>query len=458
MARRRAAQAALSGVSDMINQILQMRMKEESAKRMADYEANLNQTQARLQSDLRSREGMLSNPSQVDANPQLAASFNIKGQTPGQRQTPILQDIGKATSSATMPTATEVVRRGTAAGLPEDPYFKGPFPVIKVPNQAPRESVAYPIRNQRTPIEELIQAQQAKSGAIRTVEQTAEGAKPRIGVGPGGEPVTGFQTAGGQFTPTERTGTQEGGRKLDEMQAFEGDPAYVTTKAQVENEMERLTRGGAVARAGAVGRSQGYGSQMGLLTAQKEMGAGPWDPNNAANRATQGQLAIAGLVPMMVRDAASAGAMESRGIRLPYGAEMLTSFPMAQSIGLSSGLISQDSLTYMDKANAFSTQVGKILSGVTVREDEFPRFMSIFFATRADDPNRVRGKQLARNSFLASMSISAGPQGAYAGGAALGRAIKEGVVEATVIETLQLDNPDFLRGLSESIGPVPGVR
>lgn len=114
-----------------------------------------------------------------------------------------------------------------------------------------------------------------------------------------------------------------------------------------------------------------------------------------------------------------------------------------------SWMFSENERNYMQAAIDYANTYGYIRSGVTVRSDEFPRYLSNLFALSQDTPAIVQQKQQARDVFNASMQISMG-RSKFEGGAALGQAIKMGIINPEIINTITMD-PEFQRGVMSKI-------
>jgi hypothetical protein len=92
---------------------------------------------------------------------------------------------------------------------------------------------------------------------------------------------------------------------------------------------------------------------------------------------------------------------------------------------------------------------------VTVREDEFPRFLSAYFASDSDPEPLVTQKQTRRKSLISTMSIATG-KGKVEAGRALGREIAAGRISPNILGQLSFP-PDFIKGIMETY-KVPVVR
>lgn len=109
-----------------------------------------------------------------------------------------------------------------------------------------------------------------------------------------------------------------------------------------------------------------------------------------------------------------------------FGAESPTKQTIASAIQKAPFMgDSQDQQLYTQQAKAFTNVLSKILSGTTVREDEYPRYFSTFFASAGESPELVAMKQKTRETFIAAATASAG-RGRAEIGRVIGQQIQAG--------------------------------
>ncbi len=481
MAKKRSFRAGVAAASasgaDFIGNLIKTIMAEQSAMRRADYQESLDRETA-LQAQTAARKlaeeqrvgtqtnTLLSNP---DAAERLSlqggslpgisnlASF---GRSPREKVRPRIEDLLKAKTPGDVPSPTALVNQMGAEGV-RDEAFQGPFPTMNIPGVGRREQVALPLRaqNERTPIEELLRAREATEGRLLGEERVKNAAIPRI------QPdlSTGFQTREGDMVQTTLNPTQEGEKTRLAAASGTQHPAYVEAEKRIKIEMERALGPVMASRAGQVTTAQGM-SQMGVDKMRQMLGLDR-DPNlpppgQAArgDQSTQAERTAAGYMPTLAKAEGDAALAEDEGAFLPVLADVTATSPMMRSAVETAtgpfGAVSPKSRQYHDAAIEYVNTVGKIFSGVTVRQDEFPRFLYTYFRGTTDTDQQLTQKRQARAALGAAVAIAAG-RSAREGGEALGRSIVAGKMSANILRTLNITDPEFLAGLSSIVGPIP---
>jgi len=241
MATRRNVGAGLSSVGQMLQALLKQRTDEKGDYRRAALNllTQSEMEEQRSANDTRqtSLTALLSDRGS-DIADRLAASGqdNLNGvklrafaKTDAQRQQPLLEDIESADSLEKLGTPTTTVSRASAAGMTEDPYYSNPnFPKFNI-GGTQREVVAHPMRDEQTPIEELLKAQESKratlEGERRNNQASEEVFNPTAG-------TKGFTNRLGDFVPTEATGQQAGQQEADRLLNGELSNPVVAAAAQ----------------------------------------------------------------------------------------------------------------------------------------------------------------------------------------------------------------------------------
>lgn len=470
MAKRRSVgQGALAGVQSMIDLLLQQKIRSDAATKQADYQESLDRESARMQADLtretnaRNQSAQLRNQTMGDLSkaPQIAdrlveggmtefGGMNIAPFQSSQRErvSPLLEDVGASKTLSELDTPNVLAARARAAGVNADPRMGGPnlnFPSMDIPGLGRREIPAFPIRPEgesRTPIEELIRAQQSQQTNLTEQKSAEQRMTPHLIPGEGGAPVMGVEGLGGPMF-TERTGEQEGQRELAQFEAGEGSPAYAAAQADFDNQMSRLTRGEKARDAASIAAA----TRSATLNVDKAMGAGDFKPEQGPMSNLRGPL---------LYDLANAISHEAQGATLPAFATTLSEAPTLQSIAQFTKLARPEQINYLNAATTWAANITRVYSGAQSRENEFGRFLTAFFHTGADDTMGKQLKAQRRAAFMTSMAVAGGGN-VREGGRVLGKAIREGLISPDVLAQMNFE-PEFAQGVLETSGIPAGAR
>lgn len=255
-----------------------------------------------------------------------------------------------------------------------------------------------------------------------------------------------------------------------EQQAGPLDPVYLRAKADADNMMEVLTRGEKVTTAGQTAGAQEGARQRQTLAPwaidarveeanRKAQFAHDLSAQDRVNQSTAPERAAAMNVVPLLKAHGTAQQLETgdplkrqRGARI--GPMMLSAAGSPTMDWLVSGLFSEQEKQYMQAAIDYANTYGYIRSGVTVRQDEFPRYLSNLFALSTDTDQQIKQKQATRTAFNSAMQVAMG-RSKQEGGRALGRAIQAGIVPPDVVNAIAMD-PEFQAGVLEIIQPGGG--
>lgn len=169
-------------------------------------------------------------------------------------------------------------------------------------------------------------------------------------------------------------------------------------------------------------------TQAGMIaSAQEEAKNGPAGPGQ--HLTTQEATNVA-LMPGLLQSHVDALRLEKAGattsVLSRFGAESPTKQTIASAIQKAPFMgDNQNQQLYTQQAKAFTNVLSKILSGTTVREDEYPRYFSTFFASSGESPELVAMKQKTRETFIAAATASAG-RGRAEIGRVIGQQIQAG--------------------------------
>lgn len=210
---RRGLARSFSGAGAFLAQLIDMQQREQAAQRQAALTHALRLAEQQNQADLTRETERL----RIEGEDE-----QFRRRLPTQVAGQITTGIGSAQDAPDIPSPNEIVARMGTIGQ-RDPFYGGQSPTINLPGIGPRQIVGHPIRpaEQRTPVEDLIRASEAKrAGVDQEVERLRqEEERKKEFVGPAG--VKGFTDISGSFRPTERSAGQEGQRqaqiKLDQL-------------------------------------------------------------------------------------------------------------------------------------------------------------------------------------------------------------------------------------------------
>lgn len=259
--------------------------------------------------------------------------------------------------------------------------------------------------------------------------------------------------------PQGPTPQQAGANTLAETQAGTLSPAMTQSKADAENMMSRLTRGSlqADARAQQFGLTSGQQSayHSPQFTDARVAEAGQIDANQAEVSATNRPLtegeanAAAAVVPLMNADA-KLRELENSGTYLRAMATQAVNSRVLGSVAASTNYFSPEDLQYATAGLDYATQVTKAMSGVQARADERDIFVSVLTVGPQDTTPELKDqKRQARSAFNAAVQLKL-RNGAGVAGQALGNAIAQGIIPATILPTLEFTDPVF-QGAMEAV-------
>lgn len=252
--------------------------------------------------------------------------------------------------------------------------------------------------------------------------------------------------------PQERTGAQEGQRVLDTARAGTLSPGYAVSEAESKNQINRLTLPDDLNRAGRLASTTESAQQHAYMAPDLVQGRvaeanakvkGAYE-NGAP---TDTELTKAQFIAPMIAADGKAREIEKRGAGFRNGLLQTVQSPMLSSLDSMMEHFTPDEREYAQAAIDYSNNFAQLKSGVTVREDEFPRYLYNLFAIDSDSPEVRKQKAATRAAFNASVQISLG-RGKYEGGLAIGRAIRQGTITPAALGVMSLD-PEVLKGIND---------
>lgn len=247
--------------------------------------------------------------------------------------------------------------------------------------------------------------------------------------------------AKGSFAAAEDIAHQTGVLGNDALTTLKG-----TTEARLKNLVEGLTRQGKVQTAAAItGAEKRAGLAPDIVAAEVDKAH---KLSEGKENSTESERRAATNWAPLVKAHATALDLEKRGARFGTGDVFMTKVPLANR------LVPELTKQYMQAARDFNSTLGLIRSGVTVRPDEAESLIATMFGTTGDDDRTLLNKQHSREVFLASMQAMVGRSGDEAG-RILGAAINNGQIPASVLQSLQFDNPSLKKALLGTLKGVP---
>lgn len=295
-----------------------------------------------------------------------------------------------------------------------------------------------------------------------TFEQqgAGEGMKQSAALGTGPSPEVLGERAGVQAGAAERSQAETGLTPEERGSRAAQEEATKLTRlapvqARVANIVDALTRESRAATAGAIaGATKRAGLAPDIITGEVAREGQMADVRAGHTPATAAERTAASNLVPLIQSHDTALTMESQeggSVRLQPFAYSASNSPTFNRF------VSEPQKQYIQAAKEYINILGKIMSGVTVREDERDNFLSSMFAYAGDSDEVVAQKQAARETFIASAQIAAG-RSAGDGARALAKAINEGVIDPRILTTLQMD-PDFEQALVGALDPrvVPQV-
>lgn len=252
--------------------------------------------------------------------------------------------------------------------------------------------------------------------------------------------------------PQERTGAQEGQRVLDTAKSGTLSPGYVVADAEAKNQLNRLTLPADTTRAGRLAGAT-ESAQQNAYMAPNLVNARVDEANAKVRGAAQygaptdTELSKAQFIAPMIAADGKAREIEKDGVGFRTGLLQTAQSPMLSNMDSMMGHFTNDERQYAQAAIDYSNNFAQLKSGVTVREDEFPRYLYNLFAVDTDTPEVRKQKAATRAAFNASVQISLG-KGKYEGGLAIGRAIRQGTITPAALGVMSLD-PEVLRGIND---------
>lgn len=264
----------------------------------------------------------------------------------------------------------------------------------------------------------------------------------------------------------ERTPQQEGQRTLGIAQSGELSPGMMIAKSQFENGMNQATMGSEAAKAGRVAGAESsarYGAEfapnvvdsrvdqarrMAEATAQ---GTAAGNPASSSGVLSEGERKATAALPTLIRAHGMAIDMENKGMSLSPTSIVAAGPSLIGKVARN--FVESPVQQYAQTGIEYINLASNIFSGTTVREDEYPRFLSNMFVMDNDPPELVKQKQQSRAGFVQAQQVAAG-RGAAAGGQALGMQIINGVINPAIATSLQFSDPEFEEAFMETIAPV----
>jgi hypothetical protein len=224
-------------------------------------------------------------------------------------------------------------------------------------------------------------------------------------------------------------------------------------QARVANYYETMTRGARVESAQQLSGAKRRGELApGIVDAEVERAKRiaaetPKEPTAAERTAASNMVPLLQAHDIALR-------MEDRvndrgervGVTMQPFAATATNYPLFNSY------VSSEQQEYIQAAKNFTNTLGKITSGVTVREDERDNFLSVMFAQKGDSDEVIKQKQASRELFIAAAQMGAGRSRGEAG-RALAQAINAGTISSEVLVTLQM-KPEFESALVQALDPM----
>lgn len=240
MARRRNYAQATSSAFQIINQIMQQRHQDQIQKR--NLAGQMIMEEARHGNDLNEREfgadqTIRSNSAQQELANEFKQGDESRAREVKLRAAPsnLMASVAQADTPQKLPSATGLANLAQQTeGIAQDKYFKDAnFPVING-----QEQVAYPQRPEGeapSVVEQALKARQATEDRLKQLDLERRGGvvsdRPRVGIGPGGEAVTGTQNPlTKEFQQESLTGTQQGTQAANKEVAG-NTPAAVRSRA-----------------------------------------------------------------------------------------------------------------------------------------------------------------------------------------------------------------------------------
>lgn len=436
MARRRNWGAAFSAAAQANTPLIQalIQRRRDADEHTRQLERDRIQTESARQGTLLS--GAVNNPEvarrlMADGTTQ-AGGVNLSGLAPTQDEdlAKLTAQIRGATSLNELPTLTGIATEARSRGH-EDPYFQGPFPEIKIGDKSFGEHAAMPIRPEGqgpSQIQDLITATLSKEKQLTRAIQQGALAEEHY------NPETGAKQrqAGGMTIQTTPTPKQSGQNWLTQAQSGEGSKEGRKVKTDV-TEAEQLGM-----------YSDPVIAQRLKLTRGQEMARSAADINTVQQTTVGERMAGSQAVALQIADA-DATALEDKGASWTFMSDIASKGPgwsmMANAAGkLAPKLLgrTQADRDYATAAENFLTTYGKITSGVTVREDERPRWLSALFAVSGDPQETIIKKRQYRNALTRASAITSGRSGPDTG-LVLGRMFANGELPIDLLYTMKMD-------------------
>lgn len=281
----------------------------------------------------------------------------------------------------------------------------------------------------------------------------------------------------GQSFAQERTGAQEGQRTADRLTEGELSPEVTEAMGAQQARVGEMTLPTDVQRAGQVGYAQANAQYRAQLANSPALLEYERARAMASQMPTEGEQRTAANLPVMAVAHETAKEYEARGVGIGTFALTVLQSPMADAVnsalkkmsvvsGLNQFSVSDNEKLYTAAAIDFTNVIGFMRSGVTVREDEFDRFIMNFFATASDGPVERAAKQQRREILLNALQATVGASGEEYG-QRLGMLVEADVIPEEAQEAFQFTNtPDgdairrgfyAIRGQPEAINPDVGV-
>lgn len=464
MANRRSIAAAMQPFINLLADITMNQYREQSARRLATendqrqmalarYNRGSIESQAELARKANAEQAalgrFLQNPRAarraydagtkmvggIDLAPFMEQDSDIAGELAGE--------AGKADNLSKLMTNTEGLNRYTLAGGKSGGPGGLPFSTTDLSqSQIPGTET----RGGTDPASLLMASLESRRGLLTKENLDRLMAQPHYDVS---QNTTGFEAPGRGFVPTAPTPAQKGANDVIEYITGKGSPNYTKAQVQSANELESGTRPEKVLSERALAEAHAQGTAAGTPK---------------ATQTTDAERKASVMLPGFILANAEANELEKQGVSLTTMSRRVQQSPLLQganslmkvfdAVAGSHLAVTPAEEKYARAVTDFSNTFGYLRSGVAVREDEFDRFVSTFFAMSPNDP-ALEHKQAARQAFLEAAQIATGRSG-YDAGLAIGNQVKAGML--TKDEVSFLKDPDILRGISDALSGKGGVQ
>jgi hypothetical protein len=410
--RRRAFGNALLSVSDVFKSLLEGELSKKERREQAELQSRLR-TEERLAGTQGSiLQAGLQNPQIFERMDREGAGLHAIGvpdvggfgRSPAERGKPILEELGKATSLSELPSGEEVVQRYRA---------EGPIKDLQDINN---------LLSARRSRKENLSAEERKTGMFKKEFDPSTGAEMERFIPTPDLPGTSLQTSP---TTSQAIG--------------------IANQTEAGTRGERIRTAGQ--QAGAVASAQvGPGLRLHRGKAEIDSEFAPAEDTTESERRA-GSL----FVPVLAAHTQATQQEKTTGASLgPVAINSASSPTFSAAADWIPGLkLSDSEKQYLQTAVDWTNTYAYMRSGVTVRPDEFPRYLQTFFKMKTDDPGTITQKQQARAVMMAATQIAVGGAKAEAG-EKIGLAINQGILPLGVLQVMRFD-PEIAAGIAETI-------